>query len=269
MILESMMGEDRFDLQAPKQPPVENDDGEYEESTEEAHRFYGIDNIEVGYHDVNCVGNYIFVFKDNMFDLDIETSMEYPEIKNELGKLWYKGMGTDLRPVFTTTDDEDYDLTDKVIKSEPIVQEFMKSISEQLNVDVRLDFSFDISEKDPSYSSKISLSTLNKDTPADVFRKLNNIAFLLKDYITNFKKYVVKPSTKVVFGSDYKLFLESMTYYLEEIEFVGKQDKTNDMRRTRIYNKWFKVAGKALGNMTSLNLQDIYFTAKYKGTRIA
>ena len=250
---ESLILEDRFELIKPTQ-----------------YKFYGIDGIEVGFNTVDCVGPYIFVFNENLFDLVIETSLVYPKITNELGSLSYRGVGSDLIPVFTPNDgDETFELSDDVIKSEPLVQEFMNSISEELNVNVTLDFSFDISEEDPSYSSKTSFSTLNKDTPTDVFRKLNNVAYILKDYTTNLRKYVVAPVHKMVFGSKFKMFAGSLSYYLDTIEFVGKQDTLKDKRRTRIYNKWFNIAGKLLGNMTDLKLDDIYFSAKYKGTKIS
>ena len=67
--IQQLLAEARFDLAQPEQ-----------------YKFYGLDSLETvpqksGSCTVQCEGTYIFVFKENLFDMVIDTSITYPMIK--------------------------------------------------------------------------------------------------------------------------------------------------------------------------------------------
>jgi len=255
--IQQLLSEARFDLVEPEQ-----------------YKFYGLDSLETvpqksGSCTVQCEGTYIFVFKENLFDMVIDTSITYPMIKNELGYVHYDVNGLKITPIYVNASNEQVELTDANIKSNPKVLEFMKSVQDQFKASVILDFHFDISEEDPSYDSGKAFTTLNSDSTSEVFRKLNNVSFILKDYITNFDAYVAKKIETKVFGPKYKMFVNAMTYYLTNIEFIGKEDYKGDTRRTKIYTKWFGDAGSSMGNMGVLNVKGTDFNIPYTDTQIA
>lgn len=256
-LMEGLMSEARFDLAKP-----------------ENYQFYGVDDIDSEADDEGnalsrFVGPYIFVFNENLYDMDIKTILRYPVIKNESGFIRYDEYGSKLKPVYVDANGDEYDLTDRIIKTNHDVQQFLKGVVDQLKVGVILDFSFDISEDDPSYDPDKSFDTLNTGSARDVFRKLNNVAYLIRDYISNFDDFVVNDVINKVFGPQYKTLTKYFQYYLTNIEFIGKQDFEGDMKRTNLYKKWFSVAGKEMGNMSSFNVDGVEFDVKYSDTRLA
>lgn len=256
-LVEGLLSEARFDLMKP-----------------ENHQFYGVDSIDSEADDegnaiTRLIGPYIFVFDERLYDMDVKTILKYPKIQTEMGFIRYDEAGKKLKPVYVDDEGDEYDLTNDIIKSNEKVQAFLESVADQLNVSVILDFSFDISEDDPNFDPDKSFETLGTGSPRDVFRKLNNVAYILKDYISNFESFVADEIERQVFGSRYSTLTGAFKYYLTNIEFIGKQDFEGDMKRTNLYKKWFSIAGKEMGNMAGLNVDGVEFDVKYNDTRIA
>ena len=256
-LIEDLLGEARFDMTKP-----------------EDYKFYGVDSIKSESNNsgdaiTRLIAPYIFVFNEHLYDMDIKTIVKYPVIKTENGFIRYDVSGNRIMPVYVDSDGEEYDLTNNIIKSDKKVQAFLKSVSDNMNVSVILDWSFDISEDDPSYDPSKSFDTIGGGSAQDVFRKLNNIAYIIKDYISNFARDVKSDIDKQVFGPKYSIFSNNLKYNLTNIEFVGKQDYEGDMKRTNLYKKWFAVAGKSMGNIESFDVDDVQFDIKYNNTRIA
>ncbi len=255
---EHLLAEARFDIAKP-----------------ENYQFYGIDSIE---SEADDEGNaktqlgcpYIFVFNERLYDMEISTTIKYPQIRSELGYIRYDELGAlKLKPVYVDENEDEYDLTDVIIKSNDKVSAFLASVKDQLKTKVVLDFFFDISQDDPNYDPDKSFETMKSGSPADVFRKLNNVAFILKEFISKFGSIVGGTVTNKVFGNKYKMFSGHLSYYLTNVEFVGKEDFEGDMKRTNLYKKWFAFAGKELGTIESFDVDGIDFDIKYKDTRIA
>jgi len=237
-------------------------------------QFYGIESLETLETEDDrvlsqCIGPYIFAFNENLFDVDLKTTLLYPQIQTESGGIRYDVYGDKIKPMYVDSEGLEYDLTDMIIKKNPDIQEFLNGIAPQLIVDVSLDVNFDLSESDPSFDPDKSLETLNNSSPAEVFRKINNVAYIMKDYLNNFDKYVVNKVVAKVFGAKYKLLTSNFKYNLKHIIFNGKEDFEGDMKRTNIYKKWFEVVGPEMGNVVQMDVDGIDFDTTYSNTKIA
>lgn len=237
------------------------------------YKFWGVDSIESHLTEngaiTQFIAPYIFVFGDNLFDEDIYNTLIYPSPKTSGGYIKYDAKGKiGLLPLYVDSDGEEYDLTDNIINSNNTVKEYIDSIDDNLIVNVDLKFFFDLSMDDPSYDPEHELQTLNNSTPSEVFKKLNNVSFILKDYIDNFSKYAKPVVDKQVFGSKYSIFLSKLKYNLSNINFSAKEDFEGDTRRATIYNKWFKSIANELGNVDNINVDGVDFSIDYQNTQI-
>lgn len=236
-------------------------------------KFYGIESLETLETEDDrvlskCVGPYIFVFNENLFDLDLATTMLYPSIRTESGGIRYDVYGEKIKPMYVDSEGMEYDLTDMNIKNNPQIQEFLNGVATQLIVDVSLDVNFDLSEDDPAYDPNKSLATLNTSSPSDVFRKLNNVGYMMKDYLTKFDSYVANKVIAKAFGPKYKRFISQFKFYLAHIIFNGKEDFEGDMKRTNIYKRWFEAIGPELGNVVKMSVQGSDFDTQYAKTQL-
>jgi hypothetical protein len=237
------------------------------------YKFYGIEALNVKANNsgdaiAQCIGPYISAYDNTMYDIEIKTVIKFPKIRNDSGFIRYDKVGSKLKPTLVLNDDEEYNLTNKIISSNDGVSNFIRNEAKNIRSQVKLDFSFDISENDPKFNDEMSFQTLNLGGAGHVRRMISTVSYVIKDYITNFQEFVVDDINTQIFGKEYTTFTSQNKYFLVEIEFIGKQDYEGDMRRTNIYKSWWDDVGHEMGNMVGMNVNDVDFTIKYKNTQI-